>query len=82
MLMKQSVPAIQEFCSQHGLYFQLVDLNWGVEKDVKAILGGDREMRQQEIASCQKHSIGPQFVVGRPVVTLNSEYLDWNFSGC
>ena len=63
MLLMQAVPEIQNFCSQLGLHFQLVDLNWAVEDgmlDSDLSLGG---VHQREIAECQQLSLAPNFVV-------------------
>ena len=63
MILTQAVPEIQDFCSQLGLHFQLVDLNWAVEDgmlDSDLSLGG---VHQREIAECQQLSLATNFVV-------------------
>ena len=64
-LMKTAVPELQDYCSQLGLQFQLVDLHWGVSVAEHSWTAGgfSRQLRQTEISDCQRLSIGPHFVV-------------------
>ena len=68
MLLTQAVPEIQEFCSQYGLHFQLIDLNWAVDEE---ILSNDMSLgsvHQREIAECQRLSLAPNFMVQRHLI--------------
>uniref|UniRef100_A0A1I8AA47 WD_REPEATS_REGION domain-containing protein n=2 Tax=Steinernema glaseri TaxID=37863 RepID=A0A1I8AA47_9BILA len=62
-LMEEVYPALKEYCREnHGLDFQVVDMRWGVRDEAT-----DDHMTTKlcinEIANCQRLSLGPNFVV-------------------
>lgn len=62
MLAHKAYPLLQEFCQQHNLQFQVVDLRWGVTDNVT----NDHQVEAlciQEIQNCHTLSLGPNFVV-------------------
>ena len=64
-LLRTAVPELESYCNQLGLQFQLVDLHWGVGEDTCSweAAAARRQVQQHEIASCQRDSVGPHFVV-------------------
>ncbi|XP_002741817.1 NACHT domain- and WD repeat-containing protein 1-like [Saccoglossus kowalevskii] len=61
-LMQDVYPKLRDYCkSKYGLEFQVVDMRWGVRDEAT-----DDHMTSQlcmnEIAACQRLSIGPNFV--------------------
>lgn len=62
VLLRDSFPVLQQYCAELGLDFQVVDLRWGVTDEVI----NDHQVSAvclSEIASCQRVSVGPNFVV-------------------
>ncbi|CAI5452798.1 unnamed protein product [Caenorhabditis angaria] len=62
-LMEDIYPKLKEYCREtHGLDFQVVDMRWGVRDEAT-----DDHMTTKlcinEIANCQRLSVGPNFVV-------------------
>uniref|UniRef100_A0A1I8FXK9 DUF4062 domain-containing protein n=1 Tax=Macrostomum lignano TaxID=282301 RepID=A0A1I8FXK9_9PLAT len=76
-LMERVYPKIKEYCREkHGLEFQVVDMRWGV-RDEATDDHMTTELCLREIKTCQRVSVGPNFVVllgqkygYRPVPTL------------
>lgn len=60
-LMVDVYPKIQEFCANHGLDFQVVDMRWGIPEDTQADYSTE-ELCLYEIENCQNLSLGPNFV--------------------
>ena len=61
MLPRLAYPKLQQYCSQKGLDFQVVDMRWGVTDDVI----NDHQVSRlciNEIVTCQQISCGPNFV--------------------
>ncbi len=62
-LHRSAYPAIQSYCSDRGLDFQVVDMRWGVTDEMM----NDHQVSElciREIQTCQQVSCGPSFVVG------------------
>ncbi|XP_077990677.1 NACHT and WD repeat domain-containing protein 2-like [Glandiceps talaboti] len=61
-LMRDVYPKLKDYCkSKYGLEFQVVDMRWGV-RDEATDDHMTSELCMNEIAACQKLSIGPNFV--------------------
>ena len=61
-LARLAYPQLQEWCQQHGLEFQVVDMRWGVTQD--AVLDhATSDICLQQISECQRLSRGTNFVV-------------------
>ncbi|XP_070534262.1 NACHT and WD repeat domain-containing protein 2-like [Ptychodera flava] len=61
-LMKDIYPKLKDYCkSKYGLEFQVVDMRWGV-RDEATDDHMTSELCMNEIAACQKLSMGPNFV--------------------
>jgi len=61
-LQRGAFPALQRYCAEQGLDFQVVDLRWGVTDEVI----NDHQVAAlclREITTCQRLSVGPNFVV-------------------
>lgn len=61
-LQEQVFPQLREFCMQHGIRFQAVDLRWGVSEEA----GQDQQTMKiclSEIERCQKTTPRPNFIV-------------------
>jgi len=61
---------LQRHCADRGLDFQVVNLRWGVTDDVI----NDHQVSGlclREIATCQRLSVGPNFVVSNTLLSLN-----------
>ena len=58
-LFQTAVPKLQEFCSNLGLFFELIELQSLVE--LKQLLPDG--IQREEIRTCQRLSLGPSFVV-------------------
>ena len=61
-LMEYVYPRIKEYCRErHGLEYQVVDMRWGVRDEMT-----DEHMTTKlcmnELAGCQKYSMGPNFI--------------------
>ncbi len=63
-LMALAYPQISTLCAQIGLQFGVVDMRWGVGEDEEETHGHSEmvDLCRREIAACQAHSIGPNFV--------------------
>ena len=57
----KSLPNLRQFCSEHGLQLQLVDLNCGIKAFQSMTI--NRKLKLSEIKECQRLSLGPNFVV-------------------
>lgn len=65
-LMTYVYPELQEYCRRvHGVSFQVVDMRWGV-RDEATDDHLTTALCLKELESCQRLSIGPNFVV-RPI---------------
>ncbi|GAB1609425.1 NACHT and WD repeat domain-containing protein 2-like, partial [Argonauta hians] len=60
-LMTNVYPKIREFCSSHGLDFQVVDMRWGIPEGTQLEFS-TKDLCLDEIENCQNLSIGPYFV--------------------
>ncbi len=60
VIFEKCMPELQEFCAEHGLHIQIMDLSWR-EADAADISAWPT--RLAEINSSQKVSIGPNFIV-------------------
>ena len=64
-LMLKVYPELKKYCQSRGFDFQVVDMRWGVRREVSA----DHitsELCMKEIENCQKLSTGPNFIVSIP----------------
>ncbi|XP_064648000.1 NACHT and WD repeat domain-containing protein 2-like [Lineus longissimus] len=62
-LMEDVYPRLKEFCREkYGLEFQVVDMRWGV-RDEATDDHMTTDLCMQEIDTCQRLSMGPNFVV-------------------
>ncbi len=64
ILQREAYPQLQEYGRQHGVDFYMVDLRWGAGRYVDWDLTSTG-LHVHEINSCQRHSIGPCFVVSK-----------------
>lgn len=70
-LMSEALPELREFCSQNGMYFHLIDLNWGMSEH--SICDPDMsKIALQQLHLCHNRSSGPFYVVSAVVVGLYS----------
>ena len=65
IIMKKAVPDIQNYCAEHGLHFQLIDMPWSDVADCEA-----NKFHQMEITGCQSQSMGPNFIVSNNTIFL------------
>ncbi len=61
-LVRTALPELQEYCAQLGLDFRFLDMRWGVTDDATNEHVTEK-LCLQEVANCQKLSLGPNFVV-------------------
>jgi hypothetical protein len=59
--MKEAYPKLRMWCEERNLEFQVVDMRWGI-RDESTNDHQTTAICMQEIADCQKTSIGPNFV--------------------
>ena len=86
-LWRDAVPRLRQFCTQHSLTFQLIDLPWdlhhlhhhSLSSSSAAAAGTEAEwitsLRSSELARCQAQSIGPDFVVSVIPFTIHLYFL-------
>ncbi|XP_021358901.1 NACHT domain- and WD repeat-containing protein 1-like isoform X2 [Mizuhopecten yessoensis] len=61
-IVREATPKLREFCAEHDLDFQMVDMRWGVTDDSQ----NDHSVEKiclMEVENCQKISLGPNFVL-------------------
>ena len=58
IIMNKAVPDIQNYCAEHGLRFQIIDIPWSQMTD-----SFTSKVHEIEITRCQSLSIGPNFIV-------------------
>ena len=82
VLLRSAFPLLQQYCSKRGLDFQVVDLRWGVTDEVI----NDHQVSAlclREIATCQRLSVGPNFVVSHHVIMYdNVECCTQTYTNC
>ncbi|CAH1801106.1 unnamed protein product [Owenia fusiformis] len=60
ILLEKAYPELRQFCAEHGLDFQVVDMRWGV-RDAMTSDHHTTELCLNEIYNCQRLSMGPNF---------------------
>ncbi|XP_033743470.1 uncharacterized protein LOC117329570 [Pecten maximus] len=61
-IVREATPKLRDFCAEHDLDFQMVDMRWGVTDDSQ----NDHTVEKiclLEVENCQKISLGPNFVL-------------------
>ncbi|XP_069125172.1 protein qui-1-like [Argopecten irradians] len=61
-IVREATPKLRDFCAEHDLDFQMVDMRWGVTDDSQ----NDHSVEKiclLEVENCQKISLGPNFVL-------------------
>ncbi|XP_060076678.1 uncharacterized protein LOC132556312 [Ylistrum balloti] len=61
-IVREATPKLRDFCAEHDLDFQMVDMRWGVTDDCQ----NDHTVEKicsLEVENCQKISLGPNFVL-------------------
>ncbi|XP_069125170.1 uncharacterized protein [Argopecten irradians] len=61
-IVRDATPKLRDFCAEHDLDFQMVDMRWGVTDDSQ----NDHSVEKiclLEVENCQKISLGPNFVL-------------------
>ena len=70
-------PELKTYCQSRGFDFQVVDMRWGVRREVSA----DHitsELCMKEIKNCQKLSTGPNFIVSIPSFRVKILFIIFN----
>lgn len=76
VLIRDAFPVLQQQCAELGLDFQVVDLRWGVTDEVI----NDHQVSAvclSEIATCQRVSVGPNFVVRTLFILLRIVFMSF-----
>lgn len=81
-LLEKIYPQLQDYCSslknsiavQYSLEFQVVDMRWGVRDEALLDHSGPKTC-MDELRSCQKVSLGPNFVVSGSYLVCKRWYV-------
>ena len=62
--MRDVFPVLRKMCQENGVEFEVVDMRWGVT-DAAMTQHLTAAICRQEIANCQRLSLGPTFIVSK-----------------